>query len=79
MNKCNRSPPPGNTAISFPLNFFYALYMHICIVPCKDSHDVFYSGMDIDVDDIDLQGVNNQQCDYMTVCLFRDHLQYVAE
>lgn len=35
--------------------------------------------MDIDVDDTDLQGVNNQLCDYMTVCPFCDQLQYIAE
>lgn len=30
--------------------------------------------MDIDVDDIDLQGVNNQLRNYRTACSFCDHL-----
>lgn len=52
--------------------------MYICTVPFRLSW-YFYSGLDKELGDIDLQGVNNQVSDYTILCPFCDHLLYAAE
>jgi len=52
--------------------------MYICTVPFRLSL-YFYSGLDKELGDIDLQGVNNQVSDYTILCPFCDHLLYAAE